>query len=256
MMAKECSACTGVLVCCARLCGRGVVGVGLSVAGHGVGNMGWTQCCTWCQTWWWTQCCVQFLTQCWLYCWSWFWICSCTQYQTWWWTQCTWEWCPQCLNLCWGSADGGSCLHGHVAKGKIRGLLPCPQGTVPHLPALPPISMHTVLDGGKWMNHLMGARMNVVITRKEEMKPHSQPLHVCPHTCIPSSPSPPPHVAPWLPALQASASCLPPLPSSNWCKLGVRQAALQTKGKREADAGFGREKGLGYEIVSPGAFIF
>lgn len=108
--------------------------------------------------------------------------------------------------------------------GGTRGLLLCPQGTVPHLPTLPPISMHTALGGGKRVSHSMGARMNVVkaekysITREKEKEASfttTPRASLCPHTRIPSSPSPPPHVAPWLPTLQASASCHPPLPSSN-----------------------------------------
>lgn len=44
-----------------------------------------------------------------------------------------------------------------------------------------------------------------------------------------------------------------PIIDVNW---GARQTALQTEGKRGADVSFSREKVLGYEIVSPGAFIF
>lgn len=80
----------------------------------------------------------------------------------------------------------------------------------------------------------------------------------------PTLPARPPHGGPAAGTHQGGAAargsrCLSPshrykpIIDVNW---GARQTALQTEGKRGADVSFSREKVLGYEIVSPGAFIF
>lgn len=81
-----------------------------------------------------------------------------------------------------------------------------------------------------------------------------------PHPASPSAPMGDPLPGPIRAALAVRGSrCLSPshrykpIIDVNW---GARQTALQTEGKRGADVSFSREKVLGYEIVSPGAFIF